>query len=479
MTPVARHRTAIARTALSKPVRIALSSQVIRKERTVLDYGCGLGTDVALLAEIGISASGWDPVYRPEGPVEPSDVVNLGYVVNVIEDSAERAATLRRAFELAREVLVVAGRVDVDRDGAEVVAFNDGCLTRKNTFQKYYSQSELRGWIESTIGVSAIAAAPGIFFVFKDSASKESYLGARYHTRHAAPKVRKSNRAFEQNEAVLRPLMEFVSERGRIPAERELPTGAELIAVFGSIRRAFALVRRVTGGEQWRDIEVSRRTELLIRLALERFGQRTKFSELPTLMQGDIKSLCTSYSRAMKLADGLLFSIGNRVVLDGEMRSAAIGKLTASALYVHAEALHMLPAALRVYEGCARAFVGVVEAANVVKLHRDAPKVSYLLYPEFESSPHPELSASLLVDLQRCEISYRSYRRDGNPPILHRKEELVDPSCDRRSEWAALTAAEEEAGLFSDTSLIGTRNGWDAALASKHIAIRDGRLVAR
>ncbi len=61
----------------------------------VLDYGCGHGDDVKRLEQAGIRAFGWDPAHRPDGPRREADVVNLGYVVNVIENSEERAQTLR------------------------------------------------------------------------------------------------------------------------------------------------------------------------------------------------------------------------------------------------------------------------------------------------------------------------------------------------------------------------------------------------
>ena len=38
----------------------------------------------------GIEAWGWDPAHRPDGDLVPVEVVNLGYVVNVIEDIGER-----------------------------------------------------------------------------------------------------------------------------------------------------------------------------------------------------------------------------------------------------------------------------------------------------------------------------------------------------------------------------------------------------
>ena len=46
------------------------------------------------------------------------------------------------------------------------------------------------------------------------------------------------------------------------------------------------------------------------------------------------------------------------------------------------------PPLLRIYEGCGRAFLGEVEGANLIKLHRFSGKISYLVYPDFESDPH-------------------------------------------------------------------------------------------
>ena len=88
-------RTAIRRTDLSRPVTQALQDGLIAPSRSLLDYGCGRGGDVQRLRELGYSVSGWDPAFAPDEPLEPADVVNLGYVINVIESPAERADTLR------------------------------------------------------------------------------------------------------------------------------------------------------------------------------------------------------------------------------------------------------------------------------------------------------------------------------------------------------------------------------------------------
>ena len=76
----------------------------------------------------------------------------------------------------------------------------------------------------------------------------------------------------------------------------------------------------------------------------------------------------------------------------------------------------ILPPLLRVYEGCARGYIGVVEGANVVKLHRRVPQISYLAYPHFDHAPHPALMGSLVVHLQTLQVRYMDYRTTDSPP---------------------------------------------------------------
>ena len=112
MSTTRADRTAIRRTALSRPVALALDDGLIHQERTFFDYGCGRGDDLLRLHRMGIAVSGWDPAFFPDEDRSPADVVNLGYVVNVIEDSAERVVVLAAAWELARKVLTVSARLD-------------------------------------------------------------------------------------------------------------------------------------------------------------------------------------------------------------------------------------------------------------------------------------------------------------------------------------------------------------------------------
>ena len=144
---------------MSSPMGHLLRFGFLDGTHSVFDYGCGRGDDLRLLASMDIPATGWDPEYRPDGRQEPADVVNLGFVLNVIEDAEERRNTLRTAFALARKVLIVSVMVGYQREREQFAAFRDGVRTRRNTFQRYFTQDEFRSYVEGTLEVNAIPVA--------------------------------------------------------------------------------------------------------------------------------------------------------------------------------------------------------------------------------------------------------------------------------------------------------------------------------
>src|SRR5689334_20972603 len=97
----------MSRTALSRPLATAIRDAILTEATSVFDYGCGRGDDLRNLKALGYNADGWDPAHRRSTALKPAAVVNLGYVVNVIEDPRERAETLRNAWQLAERTLVV------------------------------------------------------------------------------------------------------------------------------------------------------------------------------------------------------------------------------------------------------------------------------------------------------------------------------------------------------------------------------------
>ena len=219
---VLRHRAAIRRNDLSLPLKCVVRDGLLEATDRVFDYGCGHGDDLLHLQELGFVCDGWDPVYRSDGVRSEADIVNLGYVLNVIEDLQERAQTLRDAWSLCRQLLVVAARIGVGDNSEFGAEYGDGVLTRLGTFQKRYSQAALREYLQTVLGAEAFPAAPGVFYVFKSMERAERFFALRYRRRGATPRLRVSERRFEQHRPLLEPLMARIAQLGRLPFSDEL-----------------------------------------------------------------------------------------------------------------------------------------------------------------------------------------------------------------------------------------------------------------
>jgi DNA phosphorothioation-associated putative methyltransferase len=477
---IQRHKTAMARSALSKPVGLALQQGVLQLTQTFFDYGCGRGGDVSRLSADGFAASGWDPAHAPNTPKTPADIVNLGYVVNVIEEPRERVLALESAWALAKEVLIVAARPDWEASGVQGKPFRDGVLTSSGTFQRFYAQNELQTWIEAILETSAIAAAPGIFFVFRNPTAAQGYLASRVRYRAnrvmRLPKPSQREALFEANRHLLEPMQNFLLERGRMPTESELALGQELQTVFGSLKNAYTLLCRVVGDAAWEQARVRASDDCTVILALGAFKGRPKFDALPPDLQLDIKAFFGNYKAACQHADELLFRAGKQEAVNQACAQSNIGKITPDALYIHRDILNELSPLLRIYEGCARVLTGEVEATTLVKLSRLEPKVSYLVYPDFEKDPHPALLTSVRADFKRLDVKMRDYSQVGNPPVLHRKETFVTPEHPLHQKFSTLTKQEVRAGLLEDSNKIGTRVGWQLRLEEFGYVVRGHRL---
>lgn len=71
---------------------------------------------------------------------------------------------------MTKKFLVVAAQVLIDDRQQGQIAYGDGVITSRNTFQKYYEQEELKIYIDQVLSVDAIPVALGIYFVFRYAA---------------------------------------------------------------------------------------------------------------------------------------------------------------------------------------------------------------------------------------------------------------------------------------------------------------------
>ena len=232
---VSRHRTAIVRRDLSQPMQIMLRLGVVTPSRSVFDFGCGQGEDVAALASQGYDAFGWDPHHATHGRREPASVVNLGFVLNVIEDAKERAETLKAAWGFAEAALCVSVMVQGCVDTRAQRPHRDGFLTSRGTFQKYFAQQELRELVASATGQTPLSLAPGIVAAFRDKDLEQEVLLRRrsreFAQDGALPRPPVRERLIVSKASILErlaPVMEVLCEQaiflGRLPEGEEIPS---------------------------------------------------------------------------------------------------------------------------------------------------------------------------------------------------------------------------------------------------------------
>jgi hypothetical protein len=260
-------RESMTRYDLSKPVKTLLEYGMLKVEMTFFDYGCGQGSDVRGLQALGYAAEGWDPVHRVGVAKCEADIVNMGYVLNVIEDPAERLEALVDAYRYARRLLVVSGLIQETVESDRAAQYRDGIVTRRNTFQKFFEQQELQQYIEDALDCTAVPVALGVFYVFRNPTDQQDFLSAR--SRRQIDWTQISARLglggpksmwrtmYETHRELLDRFGKVALALGRIPSPTEFERLGELEQCLGSARRALRAF--VQGGTQegldWDEIQ--------------------------------------------------------------------------------------------------------------------------------------------------------------------------------------------------------------------------------
>ena len=479
-----RHKTAIRRHDLSKPMKCGIRDNIVQKKYDIFDYGCGYGEDITYLKDNGYKATGWDPVFAADNNMHESDVVNLGYIINVIEDPKERADTIKKSFHLAKRAIIISAMTtNVKACGEQ---YKDGYLTSRNTFQKYYKQSELKEMIEYNTGEEAYAADSGVFYVFKDDDLKASYFENKWLKR-AVPTVRRrpSDLAvFKEKVQAIDPelaeqIRSAIEQYGRVPVTEELP---EIETLFTSYKRPNAIIRKIqeeVDDELFNKAISQRKDDIKVFLALTKLarGGRPKLHQLNKSTQADIKSFFKTYNNAIVESDRALFSIADNALISKLCGKSPVGKILPDALYVHISATHHLAPVLRIMIELAKRTIGDPEDINLIKIARKGEKVSFLVYKDFDDDPHPELLESFSCQIRKLNFRYFEYLSSENRPILHRKETFLHSSYPRYDEYKKLTEMENAEGLLGNLG-IGRRKQWDDFLKEKGYMVQGHTLTS-
>ncbi|EKF9995603.1 DNA phosphorothioation-associated putative methyltransferase [Vibrio cholerae] len=487
-----RYKTAIVRYELSGPMKILAKQGYLDGRFSIFDYGCGRGDDIRELEAHGLDVLGWDPVFSPDNDKINSDIVNLGFVLNVIEDKDERLEALLSAWELVDKMLVVSVMLANESYIAQFQSYKDGVITSRNTFQKYYAQSEFKEYLERSLQEDAIAVAPGIFYVFKDKLEEQCYLQSKYQRHHhwqqlTSPiPIESKDRAklvITQNSELFEEFWNVCLELGRIPANDEFERSEEVRSLIGSHKKVFGLLQDMFDTHEFSNAKKSRKEDLLIYFAMGLFDKRKPYTQQPESLKRDIKALFDDYRTAINLATELLFAIAD-VQLIGEQCFKAHRQLPASilneghSLIFHKNYIDALPLLLRVYVGAALQMYGELDdTIDLIKIHINSGKLTLTHYDDFDKSV-PYLVERTKIKMADQSIDFFDYVEESRRPPLLNKHLLLD-SMDAKYEKQKSfdKRLSKLLGISFKSEVIIHRQVFEERLTGKKIA--DFRIISR
>ena len=433
-----RHKTAIVRYELSSPMKSLAKHGFLSGEYSVFDYGCGQGDDLRELEAHGIDAIGWDPNFRPDTEKVVSEIVNIGFVINVIEDVDERIEALLGAWEITAKLLVVSAMIATDSHIEKFTPYKDGVLTSRNTFQKYFSQTELQFFIENTFDENAISTGAGIFFIFKDTIDEQLFLSSRNKRHHNWQQVttqplnnqEKFTQIYLKNEQIFNDFWNTCLILGRIPANDEFSQSDEIKSLIGSHKKAFNYLNDFLSNNEFELAQQYRKDDLLVYFALSQFEKRKPYINLPEQLQRDVKAFFGNYLTATDIARELLYSIADtKQIIDRCLQAhqslPASVLLENHSLTFHKVFIELLPPLLRVYVGCGNQLFGDLDDIQLIKIHFHSGKVSFMEYDNFDNTPLPLLKGRVKVKLAQQAVHFFDASDEYVPQPLYFKSHFL------------------------------------------------------
>ena len=145
-----------------------------------------------------------------------------------------------------------------------LVAYQDGFLTKTNTFQKFYAPGELEELIEQTLGTEVITLGIGVCAVFRDQNEAELFEAGRNRRRIdwteisaqlrfsiAGARDRRNVDRYELHKEVFDQFWHTMLDLGRTPEPGEFDRLVEVRRAAGGLNKAAALVVARNGKEIW------------------------------------------------------------------------------------------------------------------------------------------------------------------------------------------------------------------------------------
>jgi DNA phosphorothioation-associated putative methyltransferase len=491
---IARHLTALTRHGFSAPVQTLARFGFLDKSRSVFDYGCGRGDDVRGLNANGIVVAGWDPYYSPHNPKINSSIVNLGFVINVIENVRERIDALRNAYALATELLVVAA-MTTNQDADRGTPYGDGILTSRNTFQKYFTQVELKSFIAENLENDPIAVGPGIFYVFKDKDVEQKFLYTRLQNRRnlnrlthlsrpvGRDKLNRADSKYEEYRDSLESLWDQCISLGRIPDRFECENLNQLCQGFGSLSAAFRFIqsRKQDANSILEEARATRVDDLRVYFAQMQFEKRKPYKHLENQLKIDVKEFFGDYVAAVCSGRELLFAISSVDEIAKACTNAAeqgVGWLEEGAsLQLHTSMVERLPSILRAYVGCGTVLYGDVSSADVVKIHISSGKLTLTKFDDFLGKPVPRMLQRVKINLRKQTFDVFEYGDLYETSYLYRKSRFINEEFSNYAEQLRFEEELNKLNIFDFGGYGPQSSEFDSLLSAMRYEIDGFQLV--
>jgi DNA phosphorothioation-associated putative methyltransferase len=441
------------------------------------------------LQKMNIDAIGWDPHFLSENSLRNSDIVNLGFILNIIEDLDERIETLRKAYELADKLLVVSVMTEHQENYTDARLYRDGFLTNRNTFQKYFTQEEIKMFIEEHLSADAMAISLGIYYIFKSESLKQDFIAnsvkrkidwrslsdRKHKEKQYAPRLNK----YEKNQSLFDSFWHTCLEMGRLPRKDEFEFYDKVRRVAGSLPKGLQILAEQYDMTALEDARQKRIEDLEVYFCMSKFSQRIPFKNLSPSLQYDIKSFFGNYTDLEDNAMKLLISAGNPEKIIEECKKIKFGRNEKETFQFHSSYINELSVVLRIYVQCGSILYGNVSECDIIKIHKETGKLSVMFYDDFWKKAHPELKLRVKLKLRGQDVDVFDYATQDQIQLLYEKDSYLASSHSEYPKFVKLTDKEIENGLLSFAGYGPTKDEWEFQLEQKNLKIRGHQLLKR
>ena len=304
---------------------------------------------------------------------------------------------------------------------------------------------------------SPIAAAPGIFFIFKDEKTEQDYLLKRqlgiirdYDPERLitkrAEKAAKEQATLEEKQRKQAESLARLKEAERLaktvakhtlafarkPELDELPKYFQMQLQESGLtyRKVFSAASQLFTEEDLREAIQIKKEKLLLFFAMYFFSGRPKYKQLSASLQKDIRLHFGAMTSIEKEAKDFLFSLGDDDLLQADCASVVsnnLGYMDDDKLIFKAKT-EKLPLRLRGVLSVSNRISGEIENTDIVKIHLGSKKVTYLGVDDFKNSPLPRITKRTVVDLRVNSVFTVSHDDKGRVRIFYLKSRLMDES---------------------------------------------------